>query len=168
VVLSFPDLSLIESAGVRDISRFPYVPGLLSFREMPSVLKAWDQLKIKPDVLMLDGQGIAHPRRFGIACHAGLLLDAPTIGCAKSILVGTHAALPIEAGSQVPLVHRGEQVGEVLRTKRGVAPVYVSVGHLIDLPSAVEVTQRATAKYRQPEPTRQAHLLVNRLRREDT
>lgn len=167
VVLSFPDLRLIEEAGVRSTARFPYVPGLLSFREMPSVLEAWDQLKTKPDVLMLDGQGLAHPRRFGIACHAGVLLELPTIGCAKSILVGTHSPLPLEAGSHTPLVHRGEQVGEVLRTKRNVAPVYVSVGHLIDLPSAVEVTRRATGKYRQPEPTRQAHLLVNRLRRED-
>lgn len=165
VVLSFPDLHLIETAGVRSTARFPYVPGLLSFREMPSVLEAWDQLKTKPDVLMLDGQGVAHPRRFGIACHAGVLLDLPTIGCAKSILVGTHAPLALEAGSHAPLIHRSEQVGDALRTKRGVTPVYVSVGHLIDLPSAVEVTLRTTSKYRQPEPTRQAHLLVNRLRR---
>ncbi len=167
VVLSFPDLRLIDTAGVRSTARFPYVPGLLSFREMPSVLEAWDQLKTRPDVLMLDGQGLAHPRRFGIACHAGVLLDLPTIGCAKSILVGRHSALALEAGSHAPLIHRGEQVGEALRTKRGVTPVYVSVGHLMDLPSAVEVARRSTGKYRQPEPTRQAHLLVNRLRREE-
>jgi deoxyribonuclease V len=166
VVLSLPDLRIIESAGVRSQARFPYVPGLLSFREAPSVLEAWDKLKTKPDVLMLDGQGIAHPRRFGIACHLGVLLDLPTIGCAKSILVGTHAPLASEAGSHVPLIHRDEHVGEVLRTKSGVAPIYVSVGHLVDLPSAVELVWRSTRKYRQPEPTRQAHLFVNRLRQE--
>jgi len=164
VVLSLPELQIVESSGVRSTARFPYVPGLLSFRETPSVLEAWDQLKIKPDVLMLDGQGLAHPRRFGIACHVGLLLDLPAIGCAKSILVGTHGELSPEAGSHAPLVHRGEQVGEAVRTKKGVAPVYVSAGHLIDLPAAVDLVLRATGKYRQPEPTRQAHLLVNRLR----
>ncbi len=164
VVLSLPDLRIIESAGVRSQARFPYIPGLLSFREAPSVLEAWDKLKTKPGVLVLDGQGIAHPRRFGIACHVGVLLDLPTIGCAKSILVGTHAPLASEAGSHVPLIYRDEHVGEVLRTKSGVAPIYVSVGHLVDLPSAVELVWRSTRKYRQPEPTRQAHLLVNRLR----
>lgn len=167
VVLSLPDLQIIESAGVRSVTKFPYVPGLLSFRETPSVLEAWQKLKTKPDVLMLDGQGIAHPRRFGIACHAGLLLDLPTIGCAKSILVGRHGELGLEAGSQAPLVDRGEQVGVALRTKNRVNPVYVSPGHLIDLDSAVNLVLRSTGKYRQPEPTRQAHLLVNRLRVED-
>jgi len=167
VVLSLPDLRIIESAGVRSVAKFPYVPGLLSFRETPSLLEAWDKLKTKPDVLMLDGQGIAHPRRFGIACHVGLLLDLPTIGCAKSILVGRHGALGIEAGSQAPLIDRGEQVGVALRTKNKVSPVYVSPGHLIDLGSAVDLVLRSTGKYRQPEPTRQAHLLVNRLRVED-
>ncbi len=164
VVLSLPDLQVIEEAGVRSVTKFPYVPGLLSFRETPSLLEAWDKLKTKPDVLMLDGQGIAHPRRFGIACHVGLLLDLPTIGCAKSILVGRHGDLGLEAGSQSPLIDRGEQVGVALRTKNKVAPVYVSAGHLIDLTSAVELALRSTGKYRQPEPTRQAHLLVNRLR----
>jgi deoxyribonuclease V len=168
VVLSFPDLRLLETSGARTTTQFPYVPGLLSFREMPAVLQAWDQLHIKPDILMLDGQGLAHPRRFGIACHAGVLLELPTIGCAKSILVGRHEALGTEAGNHAPLIHRGEQVGAALRTKRDVTPVYVSVGHLIDLPTAMAVTRRATGKYRQPEPTRQAHLLVNRLRREET
>jgi deoxyribonuclease V len=166
VVLSLPDLRVIATAGVRSTARFPYLPGLLSFREIPAVLEAWDRLQTKPDVLMLDGQGLAHPRRFGLACHAGVLLDLPALGCAKSILVGKHVELPVEAGSRAPLLDRGEQVGMALRTKRGVAPVYVSVGHLIDLPGAVELVLRATGKYRQPEPTRQAHLLVNRLRRE--
>src|SRR5262245_30568272 len=164
VVLSLPDLRIIESAGVRSVSKFPYVPGLLSFRETPSLLEAWEKLKTKPDVLMLDGQGIAHPRRFGIACHVGLLLDLPAIGCAKSILVGRHGELGLEAGSRSTLIDRGEEVGVALRTKSKVSPVYVSPGHLIDLDSAVDLVLRSTGKYRQPEPTRQAHLLVNRLR----
>jgi len=164
VVLSLPDLRIIESEGVRSVAKFPYVPGLLSFRETPPLLEAWEKLKTKPDVLMLDGQGIAHPRRFGIACHVGLLLDLPTIGCAKSILVGRYGELGLEAGSRSPLVDRGEQVGVALRTKNKVSPVYVSPGHLIDLDSAVDLVLRSTGKYRQPEPTRQAHLLVNRLR----
>jgi len=167
VVLSLPALRIIESAGVRSVAKFPYVPGLLSFREAPSLLEAWEKLKTKPDVLMLDGQGIAHPRRFGIACHVGVLLDLPTIGCAKSILVGRYGELGLEAGSRSPLVDRGEQVGVALRTKNKVSPVYVSPGHLIDLDSAVDLVLRSTGKYRQPEPTRQAHLLVNRLRVED-
>src|SRR5215470_17814413 len=167
VVLSLPDLRIIESEGVRSVAKFPYVPGLLSFRETPPLLEAWEKLKTKPDVLMLDGQGIAHPRRFGIACHVGLLLDLPTIGCAKSILVGRYGELGLEAGCRSPLVDRGEQVGVALRTKNKVSPVYVSPGHLIDLGSAVDLVLRSTGKYRQPEPTRQAHLLVNRLRVED-
>jgi deoxyribonuclease V len=164
VVLSLPDLRIVETAGVRSVSKFPYVPGLLSFREAPPLLEAWEKLKTKPDVLMLDGQGIAHPRRFGIACHVGVLLDWPTIGCAKSILVGRHGELGLEAGSRSPLVDKGEQVGVALRTKSKVAPVYVSPGHLMDLDSAVDLVLRSTTKYRLPEPTRQAHLLVNRLR----
>jgi len=164
VVLSLPDLRIIESAGVRSVAKFPYVPGLLSFREAPSLLEAWEKLITKPDVLMLDGQGIAHPRRFGIACHMGVLLDWPTVGCAKSILVGKYGELGLEAGSRSPLVDKGEQVGVALRTKNKVAPVYVSPGHLIDLDSAVDLVLRSTTKYRLPETTRQAHLLVNRLR----
>ncbi len=164
VVLSLPDLRIVESAGVHSVTKFPYVPGLLSFREIPSVLEAWERLKTKPDVLMLDGQGIAHPRRFGIACHAGVLLDMPAIGCAKSILVGRYGELGLDAGSKSPLIDRGEQVGVALRTKNKVSPVYVSPGHLIDLDSAIDLVLRSTGKYRQPEPTRQAHLLVNQLR----
>lgn len=164
VVLNLPNLQIIESAGVCTVAKFPYVPGLLSFRETPSLLEAWDKLRIKPDVLMLDGQGIAHPRRFGIACHVGIILEIPTIGCAKSILVGSHGELAPEVGSHTPLIDRGEQVGVALRTKKNVAPVYVSAGHLIDLHSAIELVMKSTSKYRQPEPTRQAHLLVNRMR----
>lgn len=113
---------------------------------------------------MLDGQGIAHPRRLGIASHIGVLLDWPTIGCAKSILVGRFGELAPEAGSHVPLIDRGEQVGVALRTKKNVAPVYVSPGHLMDMDSAVDLVLQSVTKYRQPEPTRQAHLLVNRIR----
>jgi deoxyribonuclease V len=164
VVLSLPDLRIIASAGIRSITKFPYVPGLLSFREAPSLLEAWEKLEIRPDVLMLDGQGIAHPRRLGIASHIGVLLDWPTIGCAKSILVGRHDELALEAGSYSPLLDRGEQVGVALRTKKTVAPVFVSPGHLIDLNSAVDLVLRTVTRYRQPEPTRQAHLLVNQLR----
>lgn len=167
VVLSLDDLQIIDSAGVRATVKFPYIPGLLSFREAPALLEAWAGLKVKPDVLMLDGQGIAHPRRFGIACHIGLLLDLPTIGCAKSLLVGRYEEPALEAGCQSPLVDRGEVIGRVLRTKTKVAPVYVSPGHLIDLDSAVDLVMRSVSKYRQPEPTRQAHLLVNRMRREE-
>ncbi len=167
VVLSLADLKIIDSVGVCGLAKFPYIPGLLSFRETPSLLEAWDQLTIKPDILMLDGQGLAHPRRFGIACHVGLLLDLPTIGCAKSILVGHHPELAPEAGSQSPLIDRGEEVGVALRTKNKVSPVYVSAGHLCDLPSAVDLVIRSTGKYRQPEPTRQAHLLVNQLRKQN-
>src|SRR5262245_26331898 len=167
VVLSFPDLQIIESAGIRSTTKFPYVPGLLSFRETPSLLEAWDSLKIKPDLLMLDGQGFAHPRRFGLACHVGVILEVPTIGCAKSILLGDFAELAPEQGSQSPLLDRGETIGVALRTKSRVAPVYVSIGHLIDLPSAVEMVKRSVGRYRQPEPTRHAHLLVNRMRNEE-
>ncbi len=164
VVLSLPDLEVIESTAIRSRTRFPYIPGLLSFRELPALLEAWAKLKTIPDALILDGQGLAHPRRFGIACHAGIWLKIPTIGCAKSILVGKHAELPPEAGSQTPLVDRNEQIGVVLRTKKKVAPVYVSPGHLIDMPGAVNLVQRSLTRYRLPETTRQAHLLVNRLR----
>jgi deoxyribonuclease V len=164
VVMRLSDLQIIESAGVRSVSKFPYIPGLLSFREAPSLLEVWEKLKTKPDVLMLDGQGIAHPRRFGIACHVGVLLDWPTIGCAKSILVGKHGELGLEAGSRTPLIDKGEQVGVALRTKNKVAPVYVSPGHLIDLDSSIDLVLRSITRYRLPETTRQAHLLVNRLR----
>lgn len=167
VVLSLPDLQIIETASIRSTAKFPYVPGLLSFRETPSFLECWEKLKTKPDALMLDGQGIAHPRRFGIACHIGLLLDLPTIGCAKSILVGRHGELGLEAGSAAPLIDKEQVVGVALRTKKKVAPVYISPGHLLDLDAAIALTLRSVTKYRQPEPTRQAHLLVNQLRRAD-
>lgn len=172
VLLRLSDMTVVETASVRTEAEFPYVPGLLSFREAPAILEAWERLATKPDLLMLDGHGLAHPRRFGIACHIGLLLDLPTIGCAKSLLAGHYEEPCMESGCRAPLLHRspetgGEEViGVVLRTKRRVSPVFVSAGHLIDIDGAVDLVMRSVTRYRQPEPTRQAHLLVNRLRRE--
>src|ERR687885_1895885 len=165
VVLRLPSLEVVEEVGVVSETHFPYVPGLLSFRETPSVLEAWAKLKTAPDAVMFDGQGIAHPRRVGIASHVGLLIDRPTFGCAKSVLVGKFEEPGEERGSWSPLVDRGETVGAALRTKRRVQPVYVSPGHLIDLEGAIDLTLRCDGGYRQPEPTRRAHLLVNALRR---
>jgi deoxyribonuclease V len=165
VVLSLPGLEVIEEVGVVSESRFPYVPGLLSFRETPSVLEAWSQLKTEPEALMLDGQGLAHPRRVGIACHVGLLIERPTLGCAKSVLVGKYEEPAPERGAWTEMVHKTEVVGAALRTKRNVQPVFVSPGHLIDLEGAVDLALQTDGGYRQPEPTRRAHLLVNALRR---
>jgi deoxyribonuclease V len=160
VLLALPGLEVVERRGLRTRTPFPYVPGLLSFREAPPLIAAWRQLERRPDVLLVDGQGRAHPRRFGIACHLGLLLDLPAIGCAKSILVGTHAPVGEAPGDWSPLVHAGETVGAALRTRRGVAPIYVSVGHRVDLPSALALVLRCLGPTRVPEPTRQAHLFV--------
>ncbi|HEX8071892.1 MAG TPA: deoxyribonuclease V [Pyrinomonadaceae bacterium] len=167
VVLRLPTLEVVEEVGVVSETRFPYVPGLLSFRETPSVLEAWAKLKTEPDAVMFDGQGIAHPRRVGIASHVGLLIDRPTLGCAKSVLVGKYEEPGEARGSWTPLVDpkNNETVGAALRTKTRVQPIYVSPGHLIDLPGALELTLACDGGYRQPEPTRRAHLLVNALRR---
>src|SRR5919197_694372 len=167
VVLRLPTLEVVEEAGVVSETKFPYVPGLLSFRETPSVLEAWAKLKTEPDALMLDGQGYAHPRRFGIACHVGLLIDRPTLGCAKAVLRGSYEEPGEARGSRSPLVDpkTGETVGAALRTKARVQPIYVSAGHLIYLEGAVALTLQCDGGYRQPEPTRRAHLLVNALRR---
>lgn len=165
VVLELPSLKIVESRGLQMTATFPYVPGLLSFREAPPLLKVWEQLEHTPDVLVLDGQGLAHPRRFGIACHLGLWLQIPTMGCAKTLLVGKYDDLDEAKGASAPLVHRNEVVGAAVRTKKKVTPVYVSPGHLCDLPGAIDLTLRCDGGYRIPEPTRQAHLFVNRLRR---
>jgi deoxyribonuclease V len=165
VVLRLPSLEVLEEVGVVSETRFPYVPGLLSFRESPPVLEAWSKLKTEPDAVMFDGQGIAHPRRVGIASHVGLIIERPTLGCAKSVLVGKYEEPPPERGSWTPLVDKGETVGAALRTKDRVNPIYVSPGHLIDLAGAIELTLKCNGGYRQPEPTRRAHLLVNALRR---
>jgi deoxyribonuclease V len=165
VVLSLPSLEIVEEVGVVSETKFPYVPGLLSFRESPSVLEAWAKLKTEPDAVMFDGQGIAHPRRVGIASHVGLVIKRPTLGCAKSVLVGRFDEPSEERGSWTPLVDKGETVGAALRTKTRVQPIFVSPGHLIDLEGAIELTLACDGGYRQPEPTRRAHLLVNALRR---
>jgi deoxyribonuclease V len=165
VVLRLPSLEVVEEVGVVSETKFPYVPGLLSFRESPSVLEAWARLKTEPDAVMFDGQGIAHPRRVGIASHVGLLINRPTLGCAKSVLVGKFEEPGEGRGSWTPMIDKGETIGAALRTKTRVQPIYVSPGHLIDLAGAVELTLACDGGYRQPEPTRRAHLLVNALRR---
>jgi len=164
VVLRIDTLEIVDQAGIVSTATFPYVPGLLTFREGPSLLQAWNDLHTLPDVVMFDGHGMAHPRRMGIAAHMGLWLDRPTFGCGKSILVGAFDALPPERGSRSPLVHKDEEIGIALRTKNKVNPVFISTGHLIDLESAIDLTLRCHTGYRIPEPTRRAHLLVNELR----
>jgi deoxyribonuclease V len=164
VVLDLPSMATVAAAAVRTRVTFPYVPGFLSFRELPALAEAWRQLEVRPDVLVIDGHGTAHPRGMGIACHAGLLFDLPTIGCGKSILVGRHGPLDLERGATAPLVYKGETVGMAVRTRTGVSPVFVSPGHLMDLPTAVEIVLRLSV-YREPETTRRAHRLVNDLRR---
>jgi len=160
-VLSFPELSLQEYAIARRPTVFPYIPGLLSFREIPAVLDALQQLRRLPDLLLCDGQGLAHPRRFGIACHLGVLTDLPAIGVAKSRLVGTHGPLADGKGSRQALYDKGEIIGSVLRTRRGVRPLYISVGHRISLETAVDYVLRCTTRYRLPETTRAAHKLAS-------
>ncbi|NEQ18958.1 MAG: deoxyribonuclease V [Microcoleus sp. SIO2G3] len=160
-VLSFPDLQLQETSLARRPTTFPYIPGFLSFREIPAVLDALEKIKIIPDIILCDGQGIAHPRRFGIACHLGLIVDMPTIGVAKSLLVGKHEEIPDTRGSWQPLIHRGETIGAVLRTRVGVKPIYVSSGHKVSLPTAIDYVLRCTTKYRLPETTRIADKLAS-------
>lgn len=165
VVLDLESLETVAEAGAEAELVFPYVPGLLSFRELPPIAAAWERLERRPDVLLFDGQGTAHPRRFGVACHGGLLFDVPSIGCAKSLLVGTHGPLGEERGATAPLEHRGETVGMAVRTRAGVKPVYVSPGHRMDLATAVEIVLRLSPRFREPETTRRSHRLVNDLRR---
>ncbi len=161
-VLSFPDLEVVDRGVAQVPTPMPYVPGLLSFREIPAILAALQALRVRPDVFLVDGQGIAHPRGLGIAAHLGVLLDWPTVGVAKSPLVGRPAgALGKERGSAVPLVYRGRQVGMVVRTRTGVKPVWVSVGHRVDLSSAVDLVLRTAPRYRLPEPIRAAHRLAS-------
>lgn len=166
VNMSLPELAPLEEKTAVKKGIFPYVPGLLTFREGPALLEAFRRLEKKPDLIFFDGQGLAHPRRLGLASHLGLFLDTPSIGCAKSRLVGRYTQPPENKGSWTRLTHRGELVGAVLRTRRGVSPVFVSVGHRVDLDSAVSLTLSACRKYRLPEPIRAAHRLVSRLKTE--
>jgi deoxyribonuclease V len=161
VLLSFPDLEPLADALVEEPVQYPYIPGLLSFREAPAVLAALDRLPRMPDLILADGQGRAHPRRFGIACHLGLLLDRPTIGCAKSPLVGHHTEPGAEVGVWSPVVDRGETVGAAVRTRRGVKPMFVSVGHRVSLETAVQLVLACGRGLRLPEPTRLADQLAS-------
>jgi deoxyribonuclease V len=160
-VVAIADLTLRDHAIARRPTSFPYIPGLLSFREIPAALDALAALRSTPDLLMVDGQGIAHPRRFGIASHLGYLCDLPSIGAAKSLLVGRHIEPEQRRGAWTPLRHRGEVVGATLRTRVGVKPIYVSTGHRVGLERAIELTMRCTGRFRLPEPTRQAHRLAS-------
>ncbi len=166
VVLRADTQEVIDCAEIVSEASFPYVPGLLSFREVPAVIAAYEQLSVQPDVLICDGQGIAHPRRLGLASHLGLWLGIPTIGCAKSRLCGEYSEPAPERGSWSYLVDEGETIGAVVRTRTGVKPLYVSVGHLCDLESAMAIVLAAAPQYRQPTTTRLAHHRVNELRRE--
>ncbi len=160
-VLDFPALTLMECSVVRLPTRFPYVPGLLSFREAPAALEALSRLSIAPDLVIYDGQGLAHPRRFGVACHIGLLTGLPSIGVAKSRLTGHHGEVPAGRGQWTPLLDGEEVIGAVLRTRPGVQPLYVSVGHRVSLEIAIHWVMAVTRRYRLPETTRQAHRLAS-------
>jgi len=165
IVYRFPDLEEVERCMARRRLHFPYIPGLLSFRESPVLLAAFAKLRIEPDLILIDGQGLAHPRRFGIACHIGILFDKPTIGCAKSRLVGEHRDPGSTAGSTTPLMLDGERIGVVLRTRHGVRPIYVSTGHRVSLESAVKMVSQCADGFRIPKPTREADRYVRGLRR---
>ncbi len=164
VVLRLPDFELIEQAdSVLPVS-FPYIPGLLSFREAPACLAAAEKLKTTPDVFLIDGQGIAHPRRLGLASHLGLFLGRPTIGCAKSRLIGDYDDPPPQRGGHSALKDKGEIIGAVLRTKTAVKPLFISVGHICRLDEALHITLQCCTRFRLPEPARLAHQLVTRLK----
>jgi deoxyribonuclease V len=165
IVYRFPDLEEVERRMARRRLRFPYVPGLLSFRESPVLLAAFARLRTEPDLILIDGHGRAHPRRFGIACHLGILFDKPTIGCAKSRLVGKHQEPGQKAGSTTPLMLEGERLGVVLRTRDNVRPIYVTTGHRVSLDSAVELVKQCVDGFRIPKPTREADHYVRDLRR---
>lgn len=165
IVLSFPELQPIAHSLVKTEVTFPYVSGYLAFREVPALLEAWNQLPRKPDVLVVDGHGIAHPRRMGIASHFGVLTGQPTIGCAKKILFGKYQPPPDERGAYTDIADKGEVIGAVLRTREKVKPVFVSPGHKLSLKDSIDIILQCMGKYRIPEPTRKAHELVNAFRR---
>ena len=168
LVFSYPELRLVETAQAATPLGFPYVPGLLSFREGPALLKAFATLTVRPDLILFDAHGFAHPRRFGLACHLGILLDRPSVGCAKSVLVGEWdpTALGAQPGAWVPLVLDGKRIGAAVRTREGGKPIFVSIGHRVGLRSAVRLALACCAGYRIPEPTRQADIAVSRLKQQ--
>lgn len=157
VVATFPDFRVVEIARAARPTPFPYVPGLLSFREGPVIEEAFGKLGTEPDLFLFDGNGIAHPRRMGIASHMGLWLGRPTVGCGKTRLTGRHDPVPPEKGAWAPLIDKGETVGAALRTRAGTNPVFVSPGHLCDLAGAIDLVMRCSPKFRLPEPVRLAH-----------
>ena len=163
-LLRYPELTVIEEATVEYRARFPYIPGLLSFREVPAILAALEKLSVLPDMLMVDGPGIAHPHRLGVASHLGVVLDRPTIGCSRSVLVGSYVEPEVTAGSQSALVWQGEIIGTVFRSKNRVAPLFVSVGHRTSRLAAQEFVAACCQGYRLPEPTRHAHTALNHAR----
>lgn len=160
-VLAFPSLEPRVETVATLPTRFPYVPGLLSFREIPAIVAALDRLKELPQLILCDGQGYAHPRRFGLACHLGVLTDIPSIGVAKSRLLGTHGRVPRSRGRWIPLMDGDETIGAVLRTRRDVRPVYVSIGHRVSLATAVDLVMKCVTRYRLPETTRAADRLAS-------
>jgi len=164
VVLKLENFEVVETAIAHLPVQFPYIPGLLSFREAPACLAAAAKLKNKPNIFLIDGQGLAHPRRLGLACHLGLFFDLPTIGCAKSRLIGQYGRLPAQKGSCTRLIDKEELIGYVLRTRTGVKPLFISPGHRITFEQAVEVVLACCTRYRLPEPTRLAHQLIGRLK----
>ena len=157
VVATFPDFHPVETVRASRPTPFPYVPGLLSFREGPVLEEAFERLTTEPDVFVFDGNGLAHPRRVGIASHMGLWLGRPTVGCAKTRLAGRHENVPPEKGAWAPLMDKGQVIGAALRTRAGTNPVFVSPGHLSDLASALDLVLRCSPKFRLPEPIRLAH-----------
>lgn len=166
IVYSYPKLQEIErTASVVEL-KFPYIPGLLAFREAPVLLKAFAKLKVKPDLIFFDGQGIAHPRRLGIASHLGLFLDCPTIGCAKSLLIGKYQEPGLSQGSQSDLIDKNEVIGKVLRTRAHVRPIFISLGHRIDLSTAVQFVLSCADGFRIPKPTREADRFVAKVKRD--
>ncbi len=167
VVLDAATLEVIETAGHSGRALMPYIPGLLSFREGPALLKAFEKLRRRPDVILFDGQGIAHPRGLGLASHMGLFLDIPSVGCAKTRLIGGFEEPGSQRGSHSELLHEGRRIGAVLKTKDRVKPIFVSQGHRVSLERAMEIVLACARRYRIPEPTRQAHMLVNRMRKEE-
>lgn len=160
VVILSQDLIPLEQKVAEIKVKFPYIPGLLAFRECPAVFEAFSKIKSEPDIIIVDGQGLAHPRRFGIASHIGVVLDKPAIGCAKSRLIGEHGEPPPQAGDYTHLIDKGELIGAVLRTRTDVAPVYVSIGHKIDLNTAISLVLKWCKGYRLPEPIRYAHMVA--------
>ena len=164
VVVEYPGLEPVEKRWAQGKVVFPYIPGLLSFREIPVLVSALTKLRTIPDLILCDGQGIAHPRGLGLATHLGLLLNCPTIGCAKSRLVGTYAELGEKKGASAKMVYEGKVIGAAIRTRNGVKPIFISAGNNINLKQSISIAFRCCPKYRVPEPIRMAHLLVNRLR----